>query len=221
MIERSFITIDFEGDASSRRSTFDRDTIPWCFTACRSDGETLTYCTKLIETVESIARGAVHHRLDTKIPHTVLGSRPVIEVDSPIDLVVEAANLILRYSYSGNTALFKAYWDPVTKKSFFYDRELMRICLDRYDLGSRELRDQVLSYMVGVQVKRDGYGHEYGQVQHGEYIPPDEFVKRGIEHNIADAWTLAKNVFFRNTFSNDPNYTLSRHVHEVPRYYHR
>ena len=202
----SFITIDFEGDTSSLRSTFDEDTIPWCFTVSRPNGQSITFCTKLKETLDSIRRDAVSHKDCTKIPYQVFGSRPVIEVDGPRELMVQAAKIVGRYALSRNMCLFKSYWDPETKSSFYYDRELMRICLDRYEIGTEDVRKFILDRMMGVHVKREGKTHSYYQVHRGECVTPDEFILRGIEHNVADACTLAYNVSYYKTFTDDPNY---------------
>ena len=220
-LSHSFITIDFEGDASSLKSTFDRDTIPWCFTVARPEGTSITYCTKLKRSLDTIRRDAVSHCDSTKIPHILFGSRPVIEVETPSDLILHAAKIIRRYEMSFNTCIFKSYWDPVTKKSFPYDRELMRICIDRYNIGNLVDRATILQSMLGVHVKRGGMTHSCDQVQRGECVSPDEFLLRGLRHNIADACTLAYNVAHLKTFTDDTNqrnvYGVGRKVQSIVR----
>lgn len=185
-----FITIDLEGDGCSKDINqklfpegghYDPETRIWCVTfACSED--TVTYVCKLPNRPRELPNGMMtkaYHEDATRVPDIVDGHR-VKEFKVYSSFIYAVYCRIRKLKEIGFKVCFKGYGE------YNYDKDMLEIIFDRFKLDT-----SVLDCMLNVHKCTVGRWKETSrQVTTGNRIPNQEYIIRGIRHNIEDSIQL-------------------------------
>lgn len=206
---RDILTIDIEGDGISnpmrdklfpKFGHFDPDTIPWCISICSLEGMK-TYVCKLPSVGRNLGLGIStnFHEAGTSVPSELNGYQ-ITEYKDRYQMVAHTLNEILKYLSQGKKVYFKAFWDPMYRMSFYYDRVLLSKYMERsimeYWKDDEEKRASLLQSVHWIVNRMRGVcipkGHWKQTPKQGsrEKLDKDVYIARGIMHNIADTEQL-------------------------------
>jgi hypothetical protein len=184
------VTIDIEGDALSKDINqklfpegghYDPDTRIWCVTFAH-DSETYTYVCKLPNTVRTLPNGMktkAYHEDATVVPESVDGHN-VMQFRVYSSFIYAIYCRMCKLKELGFTVCFKGYG------KYNYDKDMLTIIFDKFGLDT-----SVLECMLNVHKLTVGRWSETAkQISTGTRIPNQEYIIRGIRHNIEDCLQL-------------------------------
>ena len=200
------LVIDLEGDSLNRfynrqvfpnGNHFDPDTRIWCCSIQGANNNIVTYCCKLPSTTRTLPRPykdkygneywtTSSRHLDSTIIPNKLNGYNIIAIKDYKEFL-NTINKALGYAKEYNaTVYFKGYG---TKHD--YDYELLKVNFNKYNIPTNNL-----------SVLRNAYNDftipwitTSEQVQSGQSIPNQEYLEKGIIHNIEDVqelWEIVK-----------------------------
>lgn len=185
-----FVTIDIEGDGCSRDINqklfpegghYDPETRIWCVTFAH-DKETYTYVCKLPNRPRELPNGMktkAYHEDATKVPDNI-DSHPVKEFKVYSSFIYAIYCRIKKLNELCFKVCFKGYGE------YDYDKDMLEIIFNKFNLDT-----SVLECMLNVHKSTVGRWKETTkQVTTGNRIPNQEYIIRGIRHNIEDAIQL-------------------------------